>query len=99
MSAHLIIDSGRQANRNPMITTIARSVAGIETQQILVFQVFFDRLKDRRQVNVGSACLGHQRLAGVAGEEIFASSFFGEFAETLCGRAHYQPSVARLEKW
>src|SRR5205814_5084977 len=99
MTAHLIIDAGRQANRNPMITTIARGVTGVEGQQILAPQVFFDRLKDRRQVNVGSACLRHQRLAGVADEEIFASSFFGEFAETLCGRAHYQPSLARLEKW
>src|SRR5947209_5307961 len=98
MTAHLIIDAGRQANRNPMITTIARSVTGVEAQQILAPQVFFNRFKDRGQVNVAPGCLRRQRLAG-ASEEIFSSSFFGEFAETLCGRAHYQPSLARLEKW
>src|SRR5438876_7414419 len=99
MTAHLIIDASWQTNRNPMIATIARSVTGVKAQQILAPQVFFNRFKDRCQVNVGPACLWRQRLAGVAGEEIFSSSFFGEFAKTLCGRAHCQTSVARLEKW
>ena len=47
----LILNACRESDREAMIATISRTLPDIESQQILASQIFFDRLKDRTQIN------------------------------------------------
>src|SRR5436189_5782640 len=78
-----------------MSSPITRRLVHVKTEQVVPAQLFFNRLKHRRQI---VTAVRRKRTLDISHQKILASGLLAKFAKPLRGGSDRQPPVARYEK-